>query len=684
MDFCFLDHDQTPSKEQVGGKGFYLHEMTRMGLPVPPAALLTTELWQRYRKAPKKVAKELREQILPQVVEYLKQGNGGVMPLVSVRSSGAVSMPGMMDTVLNVGLTEEFINAARAPAKASKTKQKSAAEPDASFAADLYARFLTMYGATVLGMDKKTFDAHKTYASVEEVETHFSELYAAQNQSLPPKSPEDQLLSCVLAVFDSWDNERAKLYRKLHKIDDAAGTAVVIQRMVFGNRNDASATGVVFSRNPSNGDQAMVGEYLINAQGEDVVSGSHTPHTIDTLAEDFPEAFAQIERVAQTLERHYKEVQDIEFTIENETLYLLQARTAKCSPFARLRMLMDLYQRDAAQPKEVLESLTLAEYLDLNIRQVDPSFRQAPDGTGLPASMGTVSGRVVFGPSSKYQGDPTIFVAQETTPDDLQAIHMATGILTATGGATSHAAVVARGMGKICVVGCSALTLEIKNGVEQARLGSHTLQSGDWITVDANEGRVWVGKDVPVVDAKNTKVFWDLEDMVFEANPQWTRVTSKVDELVGGKQTIFLTYALDDAEDAHLRNELDDACQYLTGVMDLTGKIDYLQAKYPNQFAMAQVNAEQVFLRKKAMLLKVADAAPYGHKFDFQVYLGPYEQEHGSDLALAGFDVRPQGSISFDASKDASAPLVVVQDDTRVPDERLAISSRNALLRSLK
>ena len=682
MDFCFLDSDVSPTKEQVGGKGYYLHQMASMGLPVPPAAVVTTELWTRYQKDPKSVIKTLKTEIIPQVVEHLKASNGGQMPLVSVRSAGAVSMPGMMDTILNVGV--DLSNLGEASVGKKKKGQPDAVSADEKFQADLYARFLSMYGQSVLGIDKASFNSHQSFSTRTEANEHFKALYAEHGHALPSNNPEDQILKCVLAVFDSWNNERAKLYRKLHKIDKDAGTAVVIQRMVFGNKNEASATGVVFSRDPSNGDNRMMGEYLVNAQGEDVVSGSHTPENISTLSEDFPEAYEQIEKIAKELERKYKQVQDIEFTIEDEKLYILQSRTAKCSPFAKLRMLMDLSSRKELGPQEVLDGLTLAEYLDLNVRQVDPAYSKSPDGTGLPASMGALTGRVVFGPSTKYEGQPTIFLAKETTPDDLQAINLATGILTASGGVTSHAAVVARGMGKICVVGCTDLVVEVKDGVEQAMLNGHRLTSGDWITVDANRGKVWVGKDTPIIDAKNTQIFWDLEDLVFEANPKWTRITSKVDEVISGKNTLFLTYDLDDRHVEEMRAELRDATSYLTGTLDLTGKLDFLQKRYPNQFLFADLTAEQVFLKKKDILLDIAIAAPVGHKFDFSLYLGPYENDHAGHLMSMGFKVHDNADISFDV-KDQKAPLVVVQEDeTRVPDEKMAISSRNALLRVLR
>lgn len=723
MSVYFLNSDEALTKEQIGGKGYYLHQMHQEGLPVPEAAFLSTQLWKEYRKDPEKVIKKLKKEIIPQMIEYFKEANGGELPLVSVRSAGAVSMPGMMDTVLNVGLTQKFFKSMGVPGDAEafastsglessgsedsgveeshsksskkatkKTTKKPAGKttksssPDGktkdAFAADVYARFLTMYGETVLGVDKSKFTVAKnhTFESVAEVQAVFEEIYQKAKVALPSQKPEEQLLQCILAVFNSWDNDRAKLYRQLNQINDNAGTAVVIQRMVFGNKNDLSATGVLFSRNPSNGKNEMTGEYLVNAQGEDVVSGSHTPINLDEMKEEFPEIYQQLSDISQKLEAKYKQMQDIEFTVENGKLFILQARTAKCSPYAKLKMLMDMYKIREISAKDVLENLSLQEYLDLNVKQVDPSYSNPSDGLGLPASMGAMSGRVVFEASSRYQDDPVIFVATETTPDDLEAIQMSQGVLTATGGVTSHAAVVARGMGKICVVGCNGLKVDHKAG--QAKLGDHVLKSGDWVTMDATTGKVWAGKDVPILDAKNTQIFWDLEDLVIDAHPGWTEVTSKVDELMRGRSTYFLTYALDDLEEDEMQAELSDAHDYLTGVLDLTGKLDYLENKYPKQFLFTELNAEKTFLAKKRVLSRIArDGLP--DDVDFKVYLGPYEQEHASDFRNLGYKILPKSEVSFDGKTKATY-MITQKHHQGLPDQSVAISARNALLSVLK
>lgn len=709
MSFYFLNSKEKLTKEMVGGKGYYLHQMAQDDLPIPEAAFISTQLWKEYRKDPAKTISKLKKTVIPEMIAYFKENNNGMMPLVSVRSAGAVSMPGMMDTILNVGVNQKFFKdfltgstpsesmaqdeAEQGTEEPKKAKAKKASKtvlenlmesnPQEEFAADIYARFLSMYGTTVLGMKKEVFPTKK-FRSVADVEVAFDEVYSKHKKTFPSQKVEEQLLDCVLAVFNSWDNDRAKLYRQLNNIDENAGTAVVIQRMVFGNKNDMSATGVMFSRNPSTGVSTLTGEFLVNAQGEDVVSGSHTPQDMGEMRRDFPDAYRQLTRIAENLESKYKQMQDIEFTIEDNKVFILQARTAKCSPYARLKMLMDMFKFKELTAQEVLDNISLKEYLDLNVKQVDQSFSRPSDGEGLAASMGAISGRVVFGPSYKYEGEPTIFVAKETTPDDLQAIQLATGILTASGGATSHAAVVARGMGKVCVVGCKDLKLMEKGGRECATIGGKEVRDGDWITLDANEGKVWVGNDVPIVDASNSQVFWDLESLVLEANPEWTRVTAKVDELVKGNQSFFLTYELDDADDAFLANELNDAVEYLTGTMDLTGKLDYLQQKYPGQFLFADLTAEQAFIRKKDALIRIGHSRADDPITDFKVYLGPYEKEYSGEFRKAGFKILEKDEVSFDG-KNISASIVVTQQlNKSIPNAKVAISSKNALLGVLK
>lgn len=684
MSYYFLNHDKTLTKEQIGGKGYYLHQMKQDDLPIPEASFISTELWQEYRKDKKKTLEKLKKQVIPDIVSYFKEHNNGEMPLVSVRSAGAVSMPGMMDTILNVGVNQKYFKDMLAAPLGTGKGKKQKSGVDESFIADNYARFLTMYGDTVLGMKKEIFPRHEKFKKVSDVEAHFEALYEKHKQKMPSQKVEEQLLSCVLAVFDSWDNDRAKLYRKLNNIDENAGTAVVIQQMVFGNKNDQSATGVLFSRNPSNGVAQMTGEFLIKAQGEDVVSGSHTPLNLEELRDHNEQAYDTLLEISERLEKKYKQIQDIEFTIEDGKVYILQARTAKCSPFAKLKMLMDMKKGGEISRQDVLDGFTKQEFLELNVKQVDIPNAPSPDGTGLPASMGALKGRVVFGPSEKYKGEPTIFVAKETTPDDLEAIQMATGVLTASGGVTSHAAVVARGMGKICIVGCSDIKMS-KDG-QSGTINGKKIESGDWLTMDATTGQVWLGKDIPILDAQNSQIFWDLEALVMQANPQWTRMTSNVDDLETGSQRYYLTYPLDDADDELLRNELKDATTYLTGIMDLTGKLDYLQNKYEGKFMFADVAAEKVFLRKKEVLRDIA-YSEYDAQFDFEVYLGPYEEDHAASFRQMGYKVKDSSEIGFEmeGKKALSKEKILTQRvDKSIPDEKVVISSKNALLGVLR
>lgn len=661
----FIDSQEKLTKEKIGGKGYYLHQMKQDNLPIPEAAFITTDLWKKYQQEPEKTANHIKKKVVPEIIAYFKKENAGKLPLLSVRSAGAVSMPGMMDTVLNVGLTSEVV--------------KKASAKDKEFMLDSYSRLCSMYGETVLGIEKDKFKGKpKKFKTVEDLNGFYEGIFKKHKVEIP-SSPEEQIYNCIVSVFDSWNNDRAKLYRSINKIDENAGTAVVIQKMVFGNKNNLSATGVLFSRNPSNGKNQLSGEYLVCAQGEDVVSGSHTPKGLSELEFEMPEIYKDLKKISKDLEYKYQQVQDIEFTIENEKLYILQARTAKCSPYANLTMLMDMYRAKTITAKDVMNRMTLNDYLDLNIKQVDQSYAVVADGVGLPASMGAISGRVVFGPSSKYKGDPTIFLATETTPDDLQAIQKANGILTASGGVTSHAAVVARGMGKICIVGCSDLKVEIKDGNERATLGDVVLKSGDWITMDANQGKVWVGNEVPIIDAQNSKMFWDLEDLVFEAYPEWTRVTSKVDEIIKDKKTYFLTYTLDNEGITHVADELEDATKYLNGVMDLTGALDYLKKRYDNDFLLTEDRAEKVFLKKKNILLNIT-----GKKTDFELYLGPYENAHAADFKKAGYKIKNEKDVSFD-DKNLSASIVISQKyNKQINPTSLAISSKNALLGILK
>lgn len=679
----FLDTKEKLSKKLIGGKGYYLYDMQSFikdesldGVSIPPASFLTTELWDQYRKDPKKTISLLKKEIIPEMIAYFKKQNDGDMPLISIRSAGAVSMPGMMDTVLNVGMNQKYITQ-----KCMGTDKENDKDTQ-KFIADSYAQFLAMYGETVLGMDKGVFP-HEKPEEIAQVIKKYENIYTKNNQKMPSQKIEEQILNCVLAVFDSWDNERARLYRQINNIDENAGTAVVLQQMVFGNKNKLSATGVMFSRNPSSGKNELTGEFLVQAQGEAVVAGTHTPLNMNQMSRKFPEAYDILKDFAKALEKKYKQMQDIEFTIEDGKVYILQARTAKCSPQAKLQMLMDMRSSRQISSKDVLNNLSKAEYMELNTKQIDSSFDKKPDGTGLVGSMGAINARVVFGASVKYT-EPTVYVAEQTTPDDLEAIQLSSSILTAKGGVTSHAAVVARAMGKVCVVGCNDLKIKKdKNGDITAKIGGKEIKSGDYITLDANTGRVWVGKDVPIIDATDSEIFWDLEDLVIDSHKGWTRLASDVDDLESGKQRFYMTYRLDDGDEEFVEKEIADATEYLTGVMDLTGKFDYMQRESDDSFPFSKPMAEKVFLKKKQALLNISKDN-FNASYDFKIYLGPYEKKHAGALKLAGFKILPSKEVSFKQDTDEAKYVVSRDINLDVENDKVVISSKNALLGVLK
>jgi phosphohistidine swiveling domain-containing protein len=389
-----------------------------------------------------------------------------------------------------------------------------------------------------------------------------------------------------------------------------------------------------------------------------------------------------------------RQIQDIEFTVENDRLYILQARTARCAPFAHLKSLISMKAAGEISAQDVLDSLTLTEYLDMNVRQVDPTFTEDPAASGLSGSLGALHARVVFGPSVKYAPDPTVFLAMETTPDDLSAIKDAAGVLTARGGVTSHAAVVARGMGKVCVVGCGGLTFnrDKSGAVESASLGGQKVFGGDWITLDAATGRVWVGREVPIVDASTEDSFIALEDLVMDLHPAWVRATSSIDDLRQDRPSVLATYAMDDLPFEELLQEMGDAVEFLTGTMDLTGRLDAMTRSHPDLFLCADLVASDVFDRKKEALLDVLKGLPgrVSEMVKFDLYLGPYEEDHSADFRSLGIRIRPRSALDLSVlggPKEKSSPdaLVAVRaPSSAIPDDRTVVSSRNALLSCLK
>ena len=528
---------RSQDKALLGGKGANLAEMASLGIQVPPGFTITTEVCNAYFQQggiPKGLREEVQKSIAWMGEQTGKKFGDAANPLlVSVRSGARASMPGMMDTILNLGL-----NDATAEGLAKKTN-------NARFAYDAYRRFLTMYGNVVLGMKHHDFehlmnDARRDYAKANKItvagddevlarlvpdtmlQTEDLKQLVGKYQKLIldktgkpfPTDPFEQLMGAIEAVFSSWMNDRAKLYRKMNNIPEEWGTAVNVQPMVFGNMGDTSATGVCFTRDPSTGEKKFFGEWLPNAQGEDVVAGIRTPRVIrktstsagQSLEESIPKNYAELFAIQEKLEKHFHDMQDIEFTIEEGRLYLLQTRNGKRSARAEVRIAVEMVAEGLISQQEALLRVDPNRIEQLLFPTIDPSAKDKPVAKGLAASPGAVTGKVCFSADAAVkaveQGDKVILVRVETSPEDLHGMHAAQGILTARGGATSHAAVVARGMGRSCVVGCNEIAIDYERQqlVAQAQGGQAvTIRVGEVITIDGSSGKIFSG-DVAKVD----------------------------------------------------------------------------------------------------------------------------------------------------------------------------------------
>ncbi|HJP57669.1 MAG TPA: pyruvate, phosphate dikinase [Gemmatimonadales bacterium] len=490
-------------KDVLGGKGAGLAEMTTIGIPVPPGFTISSTLCLSYLEN-HQFPLRLRAQV-EQSLQRLEGATGkhfghGANPLlVSVRSGAAVSMPGMMETILNLGLNDETVEGLAAQSR------------NPQFAWDSYRRFVQMYGGVVFGLAKKPFDAmieeRKKHAGVERdidlpveefqgLVRDFKGIVRSERGRDFPDEPLDQLWGAIAAVFESWNTRRAIDYRKLHDIPDSMGTAVNVVAMVFGNIGEDSGTGVAFSRDPSTGERALYGEYLLNAQGEDVVSGVRTPEPIARLRDTIPDAYAELERTARTLERHFRDMQDMEFTIERGKLYMLQTRRGQRAGHAAVRIACEMVDEGLITEEEAIARVPPNDLNQLLHPTIDQSSRLDLLATGLPASPGAASGAVVFDADRAAElaagGEAVILVRRETSPEDFHGMVAARAVLTARGGMTSHAAVVARGMGKPCVAGADALQVDEDAGC--VRVGGRVLNRGDWITVDGSSGKVYAGR----------------------------------------------------------------------------------------------------------------------------------------------------------------------------------------------
>ena len=496
----------------LGGKGANLAEMASIGLPVPPGFTITTELCTAYydngRKYPDDLEQQVRDALrLVEQAVGLSFGDPAKPLLVSVRSGARVSMPGMMDTVLNLGLNDETV------------RGLEAASGDARFAWDSYRRFIQMYGSVVLGVDHHRFEeiieTAKIDAGVVEdtaltpedwrrVVAEYKDMVASERGAPFPMDPHEQLWGAIGAVFGSWMNPRANTYRRLHDIPATWGTAVNVQAMVFGNMGDDCATGVCFTRDPSTGENIFYGEFLVNAQGEDVVAGIRTPQPLSSLRahpgevsmeQALPSAYADLVRVRETLERHYLDMQDIEFTVQQNKLYMLQTRSGKRTAAASLRIAVEMAEAGLIDRNEAVKRVNPASLDQLLHPTLDPNAKRTLFSKGLPASPGAASGAAVFSADEAEmraaKGEAVVLIRIETSPEDIHGMHAARGILTTRGGMTSHAAVVARGMGRPCVAGAGGITVDY--GAQTLSAGGQTIREGEVITLDGATGEVFVG-----------------------------------------------------------------------------------------------------------------------------------------------------------------------------------------------
>ncbi|HEY5099697.1 MAG TPA: pyruvate, phosphate dikinase [Gaiellaceae bacterium] len=476
-----FDEASEGGRELLGGKGIGLAEMTQLGVPVPAGFTITTDACRAYMRDggfPAGLDEEIEDQIARLEEKAAKRfGDPDDPLLVSVRSGAAVSMPGMMDSILNVGLNDVSVGGL-----ARSTGNEG-------FARDCYRRLIQMFGETVDGV------AHDRFSPDDTVE-HAREVYVAEAGRDFPQDAREQLRRAIVAVFESWNSPRAQVYRRTYEIPDDMGTAVSVVQMVFGNKGDTSATGVCFTRNPSTGEQGVYGEYLVNAQGEDVVAGVRTPQPVEEMAKRLPDAYEQLLETMTRLEHHYRDMQDIEFTVEEGHLYLLQTRSAKRTAAAALKAAVDMTAEGLISRDEAISRIDPAQLDQLLHPMLDPKAKFEVAARGLNASPGAASGKIVLDADTAVErgkgGESVILVRWETTPDDIHGLIQSKGVLTAHGGMTSHAAVVARGMGKPCVAGCEGLEIDV--ATKEVTLGGHTLHEGDVITIDGGTGRVIIGE----------------------------------------------------------------------------------------------------------------------------------------------------------------------------------------------
>ena len=521
----FFDEGDGKNKKLLGGKGAGLCEMTRIGLPVPPGFTITTEVCDKYYQNDKKLPRSLMTDVRKSIAKIEKRtgkkfGSTENPLLVSVRSGAALSMPGMMDTILNLGLNDQTV--------IGLTKKSN----NERFAWDSYRRFVQLFGKVVFGVNDRKFDeileetkrqcivqsdSELNADTLKEVASKYRQICESHTGKPFPSDPYEQLELAIEAVFKSWMGERAVVYREKYKItkEIANGTAVNVVAMIFGNMGNDSATGVVFTRNPGDGTRKVFGEYLVNAQGEDVVAGIRTPQTIDNLQKELPHTFTQLMKTCEKLEKHYKEPQDLEFTVEQGKFYMLQTRSAKMNASGMIRTSVEMVKEKLISKERALVRLNPDQLEQLLHKTINQEIvkNHSPLVKGIAASPGAATGVVVFDVKKAVKmgedGVKVLLVREETKPEDVPAFFASVGILTSRGGKTSHAAVVARGMGKPCIVGCA--DMKIDYSAKKFQVDSRIIHEGEVITIDGSEGRVFLG-EIPTVEPKITSEFRTILD----------------------------------------------------------------------------------------------------------------------------------------------------------------------------
>lgn len=556
---------QDASIEVLGGKGYNLMKMAKMGVNVPPAVIVPTTYCAAVNNKEISVI-DISSAVFDQLEEIEKLF--GYMPLFSVRSGAKVSMPGMMNTILNVGLTKDNL----------KQWSKRIGERTTW---DSYRRLIQMFGDVVFNIPSNKYeeildeakatakvatDAELPVASLKKVAAKFLEITPDF-----PQSFKMQLRKAIAAVFSSWNTDRAVTYRNIHKIPHDLGTAVVTQAMVFGNYNDNSCTGVLFTRNPSTGDNQIHGEFLVNAQGEDVVAGIRTPLPLEDMQAWNPTVLAELVATVNTLEAENKDMQDVEFTVQDGKLFILQTRNGKRTAIAAVKIAVDLVNEGKIDKQTCFSRISYEQYLTAQQPVLDPDFETAPHGTGIAASASFAVGVAAFSSAKAVElakTSPVILLAKETTPEDIAGMNAATGILTQTGGSSSHAAVVARGMDKVCVVGCLALTPKVVNvdgSVQMWELDGHLIEEGvTQLTIEGTTGKVWVDVDVPVIGAENNPAVASINEWVGD-------VISFTEKVTEGKSGYLLTHVFDNDI-----SSLKDAISEFKGIVSLNTSKDHL------------------------------------------------------------------------------------------------------------